>query len=450
MIFFLAYKSLIINVLHVYMPAVLWYYSAMNSTNQTTVFDRLFAPLLSALDRSTNRRRCSGYSDRDFILCGVQRVISQARSGRDWVQAVREKMNIGVTVSSFFYSLRSRRRLTLVEDVASSIVTKVNDSCGAEHDPLSEHSELNGYHVYASDGHYEKAASHTPRIEGKVYASGFFYALNLRSHSLSLLDIARPVKKKEHDMHALKRLTFTQLRFGAPKGVKVIHVYDAAVIDYRQWYDWKWKGIYIISREKTNSKAESSGPLDFDREDKRNIGVLSDELVSCFAGIMIRRVRYVDHVTGKQYSFLTNEMRVPPGLIAFMYKLRWDVEKIFDEKKNKLEESKSWATSEVARSQQAHFICMAHNLLLLLERSLEREEGITDEKVKRRRQKRMDQAKEKVKEAGKRLSPMVANCTRITQRSLQFIRWVRHTLDSNTSWTEAVQSLRPLMMNYLA
>ena len=87
---------------------------------------------------------------------------------------------------------------------------------------------------------------------------------------------------------------------------------------------------------------------------------------------------------------MTNEMNLPPGLIAFLYKLRWDIEKIFDEKKNKLEEKKSWAKGPIAHSQQAHFTCLAHNLMVLLGRCLDTNEGIRDVKVDKKRQKRAD------------------------------------------------------------
>jgi hypothetical protein len=61
--------------------------------------------------------------------------------------------------------------------------------------------------LYASDGHYEKAAAHTSAVYGEVQPQGFFCAVTLRTHSTALLDIARPARKKEHDRHALKRLT---------------------------------------------------------------------------------------------------------------------------------------------------------------------------------------------------------------------------------------------------
>ena len=53
-------------------------------------------------------------------------------------------------------------------------------------------------------------------------------------------------------------------------------------------------------------------------------------------------IHVYDPVTGKAYSFLTTEMTLPPGLIALLYKLRWDVEKVFDEAKNKLEQQQAW------------------------------------------------------------------------------------------------------------
>jgi hypothetical protein len=57
--------------------------------------------------------------------------------------------------------------------------------------------------------------------------------------------------------------------------------------------------------------------------------------------------------------------------------------------------------------------------------------------------------KKKIKHSGRQPNPMVIKCTRITQRSLQFIRWVRNALDTASSWPSAVESLRPLMAKYL-
>ena len=55
-------------------------------------------------------------------------------------------------------------------------------------------------------------------------ATGHFFLLNLRNHGISHLTMADQsgTRKKEHDMHAMKRSTFNELRVGEPKGRKVI------------------------------------------------------------------------------------------------------------------------------------------------------------------------------------------------------------------------------------
>ncbi|HHC72156.1 MAG TPA: hypothetical protein ENK54_04600 [Thiotrichales bacterium] len=421
----------------------------MRTPTHTTVSELFFAPVRRALEEASHRRCCRGFSDESYLFAGIMRVIDQAQSGRDWVQQLQSVFRMPVTVASFFKALRSPRREALVSQVAQNIRHQVDQDCDPSSDPLAENPELDGYDVYASDGHYEKAACHTKPIGGKVYPPGYFFSLNLRSHSSSLLDVARPKAKREHDMAALKRLSANQLRLGAPQGRKVIHVYDPAGIDYRQWYNWKTKGIYFISREKANSRAQVIGLRQFDSSDPRNTGILADEHLGVSSGVLIRRVKYQDPASGTVFSFITNESTLPPGLIAFLYKLRWDIEKCFDEKKNKFQERKAWATTDQARSQQALFICMAHNLLLLLERKLDREEQIQDEKLLAKQRRRLQELERTIRNSGRTPNPLVQNCTRITQRSLQFIRWVRNALRATTPWYAALAQLKPLMTAYL-
>jgi hypothetical protein len=113
--------------------------------------------------------------------------------------------------------------------------------------------------------------------------------------------------------------------------------------------------------------------------------------------------------------------------------------KVFDEKKNKLGEKKAWATTDQAKSIQAHFVCMAHNLMVLLERSIERNEDLRDEKSLAKQRQRLAQLEEKIRALGRLPNPLVLKCHRTTQRSLQFIRWLRHALSLETSWETAIQ-----------
>lgn len=421
----------------------------MRTTPEDTVRCRFFAPVENALSAAANRRQCPGFSDAEFLESGIGRVIAPVQSGRDWVQRLHAWMDSRLTVSNFFQSLKSQRRLRLVEDVVGYVCRQL-DTSSAVDDPLAAHAELDDFAVYASDGHYEAAATHAEHVDGKALVPGSFFTINLRTHSMSLLDVARPTRKREHDITALKRLGSTVLRMGQPAGRKVIHVYDPAAIDYMQWRRWKAKGVYIISREKANSKAEVVAHNPWDKQDPRNIGIEADDLVGVFCGVLLRRVTYRDPATGTTYTYMTNELTLPPGLIAWLYKLRWDIEKVFDEKKNRFLERKAWAISDTSRAMQAHFVCLTHNLMILFELNVQTEEDIRDEKIHRRRQQRTAALVAAIRERGETPNMMALGCTRITQRSLQFIRWLNCALFRPTPWRDGMRLLRPLMQEYLA
>ena len=123
---------------------------------------------------------------------------------------------------------------------------------------------------------------------------------------------------------------------------------------------------------------------------------------------------------------------------------------MFDEKKSKLQEKKAWATSAVSKSQQALFVCMAHNLMLLLERQLDETENLREEKVQAKRQKRLEELKLHILANGRKPNPLVIEWNRATQRSLQFIRWLRNVLFFPSSWKAEILALRPLMAKYLS
>ena len=79
----------------------------------------------------------------------------------------------------------------------------------------------------------------------------------------------------------------------------------------------------------------------------------------------MQRIVYKCSITSETYAFVTSLTNVPPGFVAYLYKTRWDIEKIFDQVKNKLAEKKAWATSDTAKQMQAQFMCIAHNFMLL-------------------------------------------------------------------------------------
>jgi hypothetical protein len=297
-------------------------------------------------------------------------------------------------------------------------------------DPLAQFSELDDYDIFAGDGHYHAAAAHDLKKTGKKYATQHFYAVDLRNQFFNHLTVADTSgnRKKEHDIRALKRLDKDTLRQSAPKGKKVLYVWDKAGIDFMQWFKWKHSaGIYFISREKENMDLIMMGHMPFDRQDPINAGVLSYDYVGCSAGVSMFRVKYQCPVSGKRFNFVTNLSNISPGLIAYLYKLRWDIEKIFDEIKNKLSEKKAWASSDTAKTMQAQFICLAYNLMLIFERCLEKN-GIANTKENNRRQDRLNRAlSSNIRCKINKLPLFLKTPKQATQRPVKFIRWLRTT-----------------------
>ena len=425
----------------------------MLDSQEPIVSEVFFAPLLKALNQATRVRDCPFYQDETHLKGGVDRALSDHRTGRAWLQSFRFLFKIDLAVDCFFKALRSKRRTEMVEEVNEALVDE-GSTLGCRVDPFESVEELDGFAVYASDGHSVAHSSHDDPIQGKLRSNNHIFSLNLRSSMMEHLKLCLPEegKAKQHEIATLKTLAKKRLRMRQPKGVKVVHAYDPAVVDYRFWLDLKKAGVYLVSVEKKNSAFMGMGEPAYDREDPRNAGVLNDEWVGTSNGVMIRRVTYEEPVSGKIYKFLTTitDVKVPPGAIAFIYKCRWNIEKTFDESKNRFMERKSWGKSENSKRQHASFICLAHNLCVLLEDKLEREEGIVDEKSLRKQDERKSEDSNLAKAAGRRVNELVEQCRIVTQRSCQFIRWLRLALDHASRWTSSVELLRPLMKKYLA
>ena len=194
----------------------------------------MMQPALDALENSEYKRDCPNYSDAQHLLVGIERVIQNSRSGRAWILHCRLTRGICVGVRNFFKALESKRRMHMVAEVSKKVRGEVDArACGGEHDPLARHPELDGFAVYATDGHSHSAASHEKPIGGKIRAINHIYTLNLRFHSMGHVALTEPAlgKKKEHEICTLKRIGSAALRMDEKTGVKVFHAHDPAIID---------------------------------------------------------------------------------------------------------------------------------------------------------------------------------------------------------------------------
>lgn len=464
----------------------------------STVLNKILEPIDRLFSSNIHAYKCPNFTDEEFISLGVRRVLGSDKSGTEFLQRMRLEGVADINKSDLFDSLKSSRRLNHLKYLNEELNTIANELL-AKNDVFAQFKELDAFDIYASDGSYYKWASHDekfiksaekekkkkdedPRnderkdnLEGTKRSCQHFYSCNLRSMIMLHLTVAligndaqvdeeernkkinknlkkggkeveKKAKEKEHDMHALKRLTTDELRFKAKKTRKVLHIYDRAGHDYHQWNNWKQSaGIYFLSREKSNSKLSTIGLPNFDREDLINAGIESNGLITNGNGYPIRRITFVCPETGQRFRFLTNlPDSISPGLIAFLYKARWDVEKQFDVFKNKLEEKKAWASSKTAKTMQAEFICLANNLALLLNDKVETEDKVVYEYDRVRKTKRLNLKEEKIRKKKLIMPTTWRLCLRTSQLPIKFFRWIRTSLYLNTSWEVAIKNLAML------
>ena len=411
------------------------------SNAKDSVSHQFFKPLHEAITKVSSLRICPSLSDEVWLETGIRRVLSSCRSGRDFLSQVAFSGLTDITRSHFFETLKSRRRLQLCQDTARVVH---DDLASKAPDRLASVNSLDGFEIFAGDGHFHAAASHDVKKNGKKYAIGHFYGLDLRCNALFHLQMADAENKlKEHDMSALKRTEIEELRRNAPKGQKVLWVWDRAGIDFQQWYRWKkGSGIYFLSHAKENMRPETLAEYVWDKTESVNHGVVSDREVSTSQGVSIRQVIYIDPATATEFTFITNlPTKIAPGVVAQLYRMRWDVEKVFDELKNKLGEKKGWASSPNAKAMQAAFLCMAHNLIEATSLRLEQNHGIRNDAEIDRKSKVLAKVR---KDSEAPLPKLYLTLQRFTQHSVKLIRWLRYHLWNDSCLDAALPQLAAL------
>lgn len=413
-----------------------------------------FAPLREVMEGGLKVRSCKVLKDLPFVVLSVLRVLQSSKSGRDFLQSHGIPSLPGLNLANYFGSLGSKRRLALITATCHAMTSRLRPGLRAHHDLLASLPELDGWEVWAGDGHAIAHATHATRNTKDAYSPVHaIYKLDLRTGWAGFIDLVRPTAAGvEHEMSTLKRQDKEQLRCGAPKGKSTIMSYDKAVVDFHFAYNLKQsKSIYQVTGWKDNFAPLTVMPRPIDRANPANALIIADETVyfNNTPGVW-RRITATCPDSDEIYVTLTNEMTLPPGVLNQIRRLRWNIEKIFNQHERKLEEAKAWTANDNGKRIQAIAICIAHNLLRLFGARLEREEGIVDTKVIRAWHQRLaGRAKTAVKFGRELPLKLYQDLYRPTEVSLQFIRWLRSMLLRATCYREALALLRPLMLKYL-
>jgi hypothetical protein len=425
-----------------------------NPTPAVLLEDVFFEPLLQALQTPGITRGCSVVDDTSFVALAVLRVLENSKTGRDFIQIHGMPSIPGLTRSNYFDSLASPRRLKMFIALERELQRQQLPALRAHDDRLACLSELDDMEIWAGDGHHIAHATHDPRNEKGGYRPvSAIYKLDLRSGWMRFMDLARPTARgTEHEITTLKRQDKQELRCGAAKGRSTLMVYDSAIIDFQYAYNLKQsKSIYILTAWKDNLAPMTAMPRGIDHANPANALVISDETIyfNNTPGVW-RRITASCPDSDGIYITLTNQMTLSPGALNQCRRLRWNIEKAFDQQEQKLDERKAWSTSEEGKRIQAIAMSIVHNLLRIFEAKLKHEEGIQDSKVINAWQKDLAKRAEKASAAGRTLPVKLYQALyRPTEVSLQFIRWLRVGLMRPTCYRQAIEQLRPLMRAYL-
>jgi len=277
------------------------------------------------------KRLCPELSDIDFIRFGLLRCISAIDSGRHFLQITEEIYNELCSHSTYFKSLKSPRRTRMLEALEKQSYLLHCEALAMQGiDYLKQFSELDDYTIEAADGHFIDHACHTPKgVNGKVYAAGAIYAMNLRNGLLKPLCIVTKRHLQHHEIPILRHY-IEQQNEEKEASTKTLYVYDKAVTDFSWWDKQKSHQNYMITVLKENSVATLVEPIAFDTQNDINIGI---EAYSRYEnkGITFSVVDYRDPETGTLHHFVTTlPESINPGTIAILYYKRWTIEKAFN------------------------------------------------------------------------------------------------------------------------
>jgi len=107
---------------------------------------------------------------------------------------------------------------------------------------------------------------------------------------------------------------------------------DKAYIDFARLYKVHLKNAYFVLRAMSNMcfKRMYSRPSDRTKGIKYDqTGRLEGHYSKKGYPEKLRRIKYYDGETGKEFVFLTNNMDLAATEIAYLYKKRWEVELFF-------------------------------------------------------------------------------------------------------------------------
>jgi len=249
-------------------------------------------------------------------------------------------------------------------DFAQTLITKarklyINDSFGIELDQT----------VYALDSTtIDLCLSLFPwaRFRKRKAAVKLHTLLDLRGSIPSVVIIT---PGKVHDVRILDQLV---LEPGA------IYVVDRGYIDFARLYRIHQTGAFFVTRTKNNFRFRRLYSQKTESESIRSdqIIVAHNFYAKRDYPAKMRRIRYLDAVTQKRLTFLTNNLSLPALTIADLYRYRWHVELFFKWIKQHLRIKAFYGTTENAVKTQIWIAITIYVLVAIVKKRLKLDQSL--------------------------------------------------------------------------
>jgi hypothetical protein len=169
---------------------------------------------------------------------------------------------------------------------------------------------------------------------------------------------------RQHDVGWLDHLFFEAGAF---------YVMDRGYMDFKRLNLIACAGAFFVTRAKDNLRfsRQYSRPVD------QSAGLRSDQIGkptlplarAAYPGLL-RKVRYFDLETGRDLVFLTNHLQVPALAVAWLYRMRWQIELFFRWIKGHLRIKHYFGTSPNAVKTQIWIAVSVYLMVAILHKQL--------------------------------------------------------------------------------
>ena len=169
---------------------------------------------------------------------------------------------------------------------------------------------------------------------------------------------------RQHDVGWLDSLIFEAGAF---------YLMDRGYMDFIRLALIARAGAFFVTRAKTNlqfTRHRSQWVDRFTGLRSDHVGKPTLEKSRKAFPMLLRRVRYLDSETGKELTFLTNNLEIPALTVAMLYKLRWRIELFFRWIKGHLRIKHYYGTSPNAVKTQIWIAVCTYLMIAILHKQL--------------------------------------------------------------------------------